>query len=459
MFSKYKASKHTSDFAGIKNGIFYDRSRTLLTFGWMLRHVRKSFVLMFCQPFEVLRFAFRHPKKFFCISYPKFILPKKRHIITPGHEREDMLALTRCLDVKFFEVTNVGRIGHMAGEVDLWLKERSLQNKSGKKVLIMDKECAANRHFFLYCKEKFDAVIDPKSWTLLLQAIPEIEHLRETKYNYFHAFNDSAECCDIYSMWGDRPPLFKLNLDDQNYLKGILLGWGVSEDGWFACFHNRERGYSPADDDDHDYRNADIQDYYPAMQEVVRQGGWVIRIGDSSMTPLPLMDKVIDYAHSSLRSARLDVLLCASARCVVGCSSGLSILAVAFGVPVGMVNLAPISTLALTKRDIGIPKLYFSEKENRNLSFGEAFSHPMSNFRYSNLYKENYIRLVNNDSEDILELTREVLERVTDKHIYNNEDELLQKIYRRLFKPNHYSYKSGARIGRDFLRKYRVLLE
>lgn len=445
------------------DGIVDGHGGTPLTLGWMLRHLRKAISLLVRQPGKILGFACRHPKKF---------LRLRRVASVPSHStqakgpagadelRRDVMALLTRLDLEFFEVTGPGRIGHMAGEVDLWLREVALRGQSGKKqILVMDEDQTANSHFFLYCKDRFDAVISRCTWQWLKQAVPEAESRYHMEYDYFHAFDESASCYAIYRDWADRPALFQLTEDDKQHLAATKREWGMKDDDWFVCFHNRERGYSPSDDDHHDYRNASIEDYIPAMQEVVRQGGWVLRMGDPAMTPLPPMERVIDYAHSTYRSPRLDVELSAAARCIIGCSSGLPIMSSAFGVPIVMVNLAPMSIQALTQHDIGMPKLYFSEKHGRLLRFDEVFPNPMSNFRFTHLYREAQVRLIDNEAEDIVEVTREILDRVAGTCVYSEEDDRLQRLYSGLFRPGHYGSDSAARTSRAFLRKHCALLE
>jgi hypothetical protein len=37
------------------------------------------------------------------------------------------------------------------------------------------------------------------------------------------------------------------------------------------------------------------------MEEITQRGGWVIRLGDEAMLPLPDMNRVIDYPFSGLK--------------------------------------------------------------------------------------------------------------------------------------------------------------
>ena len=63
---------------------------------------------------------------------------------------------------------------------------------------------------------------------------------------------------------------------------------------------------------------ADIGTYLPAIKTVVAHGGWVFRMGNPTMKPLPAMEHVIDYAYSDVRSDWMDVFLCSQCRFMIG---------------------------------------------------------------------------------------------------------------------------------------------
>ena len=59
---------------------------------------------------------------------------------------------------------------------------------------------------------------------------------------------------------------------------------GVPEDAWFAVCHVREGGFKGEEK----FRDADITTYFEAFNEIVKRGGWVIRMGDNTMAPFVL---------------------------------------------------------------------------------------------------------------------------------------------------------------------------
>ena len=79
-------------------------------------------------------------------------------------------------------------------------------------------------------------------------------------------------------------------------------------------------------------------------------------MGDPTMKPLPPMERVIDYAHSPAKADWLDVFLCGRCRLFVGLASGLSQVAVSFGVPCVYVNWISNVLPPFSARDVFIPK-------------------------------------------------------------------------------------------------------
>ena len=64
-------------------------------------------------------------------------------------------------------------------------------------------------------------------------------------------------------------------------------------------------------------RNADTAGYLPAIEEITRRGGFVIRMGDAEAPPLPPLTNVIDYGRSWM-----DVFLLTRSRFVLGSAYG-----------------------------------------------------------------------------------------------------------------------------------------
>jgi putative glycosyltransferase (TIGR04372 family) len=184
-------------------------------------------------------------------------------------------------------------------------------------------------------------------------------------------------------------------------------------------------------------------------------------MGDSTMKRLPPLSNVIDYAHSEYRSDRMDVFLCGRCTFFVGAASGLSALASIFGIPVGLANLAPFSmALPPSKFDRGITKLYWSEKEKRLMTFKEIFESESSNYRWTSLFADAGIKLIDNTEDEIKKLFDEMCDLTINSNtsVANKDNFERQVKFKNLMRPCHFTYGALGSLGEDFLRKHQSLI-
>lgn len=88
----------------------------------------------------------------------------------------------------------------------------------------------------------------------------------------------------------------------------------------YVCLHVRTGGFG----NDHDFsapRNANIENYIPAIKALADNGFVVVRIGDPSMPRLNT-DHVLDYAHSPLKSEKSDISLIEHCDAYIGSLTG-----------------------------------------------------------------------------------------------------------------------------------------
>ena len=262
-----------------------------------------------------------------------------------------------------------------------------------------------------------------------------------------------------------RPPILTLSKED--YARGwkCLKSLGVPEDAWFVCFHVREPGWHEnKNSSTENFRNADVNTYIPAIKAIIDAGGWVIRMGDSSMTALPEMPHVIDYAHSETKSDWMDVFLCAQCRFFIGTSSGLFSFAMAFGNPLVMTNfLAGQALYYFSSQDIFIPRVCRRRKESRLLNFKEMIAPPVGMFSTQYYYEKFELDVIENTPEEIKNVVEEMLMRFNGDLQYSEKDKDLQKKFKDITETCSELYEDekvaiNARMGRDFLCKYMSLL-
>jgi len=253
----------------------------------------------------------------------------------------------------------------------------------------------------------------------------------------------------------NRKPLFQLNADDQEFGREQLEKVGIPRDAWFVSLHVRDAGYKTgsylANDAYDSYRNADIASYKLAAQEVVRRGGYVIRVGDSQMKPSFEMEGYFDYALSDIRSNRMDIFLFSQCRFFVGVSSGPVLTPVLFGVPVVMTNFVPMSGRPHAGNCLYIPKMLRLRGERRYATLCEVLSSDLGRIFTSHGYEEKNIDLIDNSPEEIRDVVVEMLDRLDGGTIYADEDERYQRSISELYQ-KYSGYGDMGRMGRSFVR-------
>jgi putative glycosyltransferase (TIGR04372 family) len=152
---------------------------------------------------------------------------------------------------------------------------------------------------------------------------------------------------------------------------------GVTAD-WFVAMHIREGGYhgdGPGTTRQH--RSANVADYREAIAHITARGGAVVRLGDSSMTPLNGVPGVFDYAHSDSKSAEMDLYLCAEARLFIGTTSGLTTAVQALGTPMLLVNCTSNDCQFWHEKTDFTLRPVYDRRARRYLSLRETYQQPL----------------------------------------------------------------------------------
>ena len=357
----------------------------------------------------------------------------------------------------------VRQIGHM-GFLDTWLKMNLLGWRSWRKVfLLAPPGRVANCHYLTYWDRHLTVITDPVVCESLApladaHAFPVASGL------YLPGSPELLYFCEalgvVQKEWEaqGRPPLLTLSDEDERRGWDALEKMGVPRDAWFVCLHVRGSRFHKAGDSKHQaHRDADVLDYQLAIREVAGRGGWVIRMGDPTMPPLPPMERVVDYAHAPAKADWLDVFLCGRCRFFVGLASGLSQVAVSFGVPCVYVNWISNVLPAYSAKDVFIPKLFRSGSDDRTLAFAEMYAPSALNLNCNNyLLLQHGLRVVDNESTDIRDAVAEMLDQLDGTCTYSEEDRRLQERFDRMMAA--LGHKGYCRMAKAFLHKRSDLL-
>ena len=151
---------------------------------------------------------------------------------------------------------------------------------------------------------------------------------------------------------------------------------GIAPDARLVCIHAREPGYKRGvelhdvkpDSRDDRTRNARIESYLRAVDDLVGRGYQVVRLGDPSMTPL-VHPGVVDLAISPGRTNLLEVYcLLRSAFIICGESAFGSVIYLT-NTPILLVNATePIAAYPVRAPGLFLPKTAVDKRDGRPLT-------------------------------------------------------------------------------------------
>lgn len=193
---------------------------------------------------------------------------------------------------------------------------------------------------------------------------------------------------------------------------------GLPEDAWFVCLHVRESGFRDSEfykeKDSYDERNANIFNYIGAIEEITSRGGWVVRMGDASMTKLPVMERVIDYPFTDSKSALMDVYLISQCRLYIGMMSGIYDVARLFQRPMIMTNMNNwMWTFPIKRGDLGVAKHIYSKSKKRFLTLREWILEPWGSVSFSHNIGDEYV-FYENTPDELRAVVKEFFDRSDD---------------------------------------------
>ncbi len=254
-------------------------------------------------------------------------------------------------------------------------------------------------------------------------------------------------------------PIFRLDSEDNESGYKTLSKFGLTKKDWFVTFHIREKGYrnETIKNDKESFRNSNPDNYIDAIKFVTAQGGWAIRVGDKSMSNLPKMENVIDYANENIKSEFMDIFLAAKSKFCVGTDSGYFRVPRFFGVPVLLTNCAHnMIYYSLKSEDLYLPKLIKRKSDNTILKLDELFSDPFILFHSDEHFKNFGYTTIDNKSDEIKNAVSEMMKKVDLNINYQeNHQKELKSIIERCGSKFSKKTFAFASYSEHFLKKYR----
>ena len=370
-----------------------------------------------------------------------------------------------------FIVTRPGapRIGHQAWEPHFYLKARALDAVPKHKIIQLgSRGMVANECLRDYWGQYFRVIRNP----ILICPLRPLAWMAPIRCHLYpldvSIESETGEVLtglpafdDIFVRYTARfgtKPLLTVTEEHADRAWPVLEALGMPRGSWFVAVHIREDGFISAHHSK--LRNADILDCVEAFKIITDAGGWVVRIGNPTMKPLPNLPNVIDYVHTDAVSSWMDIFLLGACRFFLGTDSGPVNVPAVFGRPSAVIDGIPMGHGWFLSDDLFIKKLYWSISEERLLTFEEIQATEMRDFWITGDFEGANLEWVDNSPEEIRELVVEMLEHVSGGANYTGEDERLQQEWQRLLKLRWTPLSHGvqARAGRDFLRRHSDLI-
>ncbi len=312
-----------------------------------------------------------------------------------------------------------------------------------------------------------------------LCSLGEIDVIHQNDYKYFYdhcllPFTESLMFWqtkdgyeDLYSMinkvcerWRSekRSPLLKIESDHRERGLKVLEDLNIPADAWFVSLHVRSG--SSGKNNLRDGRNCEIDSYIPAIKAITDAGGYVFRMGDHTMKPLPEMPNVVDYALSPYKSDWMDVFLWACCRFFVSTTSGPGMIPPSFGVPQLWTNNTFGTCSFKLLNSMMIPKLWYSKPEQRLLTFSEMLACPAGWCERRTLGDD--LVLVDNTADELADGVREMIELTQDgieEGQYDIVKDLSNPLQLKLDQIRE-TYKTFGKlpVSRSFLKKHADLI-
>jgi len=366
-------------------------------------------------------------------------------------------------------LTNPERLGHLAGNTEIFLAEQSLGlhgSKPDKTILYIPQhnfvegygylnthgkvanECLLNswrKHCWIV-REKY---IPQQSVGLLRKYCPEaVGRMRDHGHR------------DIFNVLPRTKPAFELPAHHRKEGERYLKETGLAGKKW-VCFHSRSDAHlkkvyesltGDLDAARYSYRNTDPKTFYPALQYLVDKGYYVIRMGIEEKPWSFQHPMAIDYAIQP-RHDWMDIFLIEQCAFFLGNTSGIYALAEICRRPVVFTNFAPLGHFySFNENYLTIFKRMVDATSGDVIPIATLRKERLLETIHQDKWRRKNYTYVNNTPEEIVEVVQEMVARMEGNWQESEQNDVLQKQFAAGFKRNEFHQKIRGRVGSTFLQ-------
>lgn len=235
----------------------------------------------------------------------------------------------------------------------------------------------------------------------------------------------------------------QMNFSEMQQGMRALEAMGIPRGAKIACLFVRDpaylsTGHPEGTDANNGYRNADIDSYQKACEELAAQGWYVLRMGATVAKPITwVSDHIIDYA-THFRTEFMDIWLLLHSDLCMCMGSGPDVLFAMRNRPWLLSNAVDLFYVAMLSPDsLVLPKHVVRTQTQQAVSLQEYLLHEADFESAQKNLSEGNLQYINNTSDEIYDTVCEQLAILEGTLSYSQEDIAMRKKYQKLGSYKH----------------------
>jgi len=316
------------------------------------------------------------------------------------------------------------RLGHLGLDLELSMclekeKVRKQESSFPKELNLFCTIHPISNHYLLRLWQ--EKLIILPSWFIipLDKIIKKIDLF--SKYNFFEYVSKSGH--KDFSLLDLYPPILTIPNKGIEEGKKLLKDLGITPGQPYICLAVRDSEYLNRHLPEnnwayHDFRDSKIENYIEMSEYFASKGFAVLRMGKFMKgTFASHNSNIIDYANSKFQSDFADVFLFANCYMCISTSTGMDSLASIFRVPVGLVNVVNIGSVAIGELvKLFQPKVFIEKISGRELTYVEIIERQLFSLSSSSELEVNGVALIENTPKELKLFATEILETLIIKN-------------------------------------------
>lgn len=357
-------------------------------------------------------------------------------------------------------VSSIGLIGHLDG----LLKRDRIQNKKTQFILYKYKgQISANDAFLDLYRDYID-VVEVSEMPLVKEGLgdgfpPSMHWVLPNKENVIQSVHEVLS--DTYSQWSDegRNPLVRLSGFSQDVYESFLKRERVSLSSKKIAIHIRSaKYYNEKALSFQSFRNSNMSDFFELFQKLIEKDYTVFVFNDDPeairLVPEEMSDtnRLVVVPYNSDHSDHLHISIIANADLYVSTASGLNVVAHAFDKSCVYTNFFVREGLTWRQNDFYAPKLYYSIKKHRILTFEEIIESGLSYADHGFHFDTAGVTLLDLSPEDHVEIVFEAIQG--SQYEYSKDSDVINRRIKLNEIKKKYNSSCSINFSSYILKKY-----